>query len=101
MSMNSNMDAPPLLEATTDALDKLLDVLGEFHRLDPDLTVSRMLMYVHAANRPGVSQAEFQSLSGLVQSACSRAMSKLSKMERHDCPGLDLLEAVANPRDRR
>jgi DNA-binding MarR family transcriptional regulator len=102
-------DEAPMTECVTavrsdvvaDPIGQLIGGLAEFHKLHPEMTVSRLLLFLHVAARPGIKQADLEQLTGFVQSGCSRAVAVLSKFERHDRPGLDLVESLPNPQDRR
>ena len=92
---------PPPAVACMDTFTKLAAVLSEFQRLDPEITVNRLLLYVHTASKPGIRQMELEGITGLAQSSCSRAIATLSKFQGFNQAGLDLVEAVPNPQDRR
>lgn len=82
-------------------LDRLMQALVEFHKLDPEMTVNRLLIYLNAAINPGHKQTELEGLTGLQQSGASRAVATLSKFQGFNQPGLDLVESMSNPQDRR
>jgi DNA-binding MarR family transcriptional regulator len=85
----------------TDPIGQLMAALAEFHKLESEMTVSRLLLFLHVAAQPGIKQADLEQLTGFAQSGCSRAVAVLSKFERYDRPGLDLIESLPNPQNRR
>ena len=95
------LPCPPDAEATGGALAKLMTALAEFHNLDPEMPVSRLLLFLHAASQPGLLQSDLQEFAGLAQSGCSRAIAAMSRFEGFNRPGLDLIEAVPDPKNRR
>jgi DNA-binding MarR family transcriptional regulator len=53
------------------------------------------------AMRPGLAMGDLSRMVFMSQSLCSRTVAALSKWQRRGTPGLDLIEAIEDPRGRR
>ena len=78
-------------------------VLEEFKTVDPDITLPSMLAFLYAVERDGQSGNQFEIDSRLNMSGAtaSRAIAHWLKYKRSKVPGLDMLESIPDPEDRR
>ena len=53
------------------------------------------------AMRPGLAMGDLSRMVFMSQSLCSRTVAALSKWQRRGIPGLDLIETIEDPRERR
>ncbi|MFD2261621.1 MarR family winged helix-turn-helix transcriptional regulator [Lacibacterium aquatile] len=76
-------------------------VLEEFRKLDPDLPIQYALSFLTLASNEGLSLGELASRLDIAQSSASRNVAALSAWHSFGKPGLDLVEAKEDPRERR
>ena len=84
-----------------DEIASLMRVLEEFRKLDPDLPIQYALSFLTLAENEGISMRELAERLGIAQSSASRNVAALSKWHSFGKPGLDLVQAEADPRERR
>lgn len=84
-----------------DALDPLVRVLEAFRVLDPDLPIQYALSFLTVARNEGMSIRDLSERLGIAQSSSSRNVAALSKWHSFGKAGLDLVQAVEDPRERR
>ena len=82
-------------------LYKLRAALDEFQKIDPDLTVSDVLTFLHAAEAEGLSVKDVQERMHFSQSTASRTVNKLGQHGTRTKAGLSLLQTEENPGERR
>lgn len=66
-----------------------------------DMPVQQILTLLAVALEPGLTMATLGERVGMSQSSCSRNVMALSDWSRHRVPGLGLVEARDDPRERR
>lgn len=93
-------------EMTTDKTftnaEKLIAVINEFRKHDPEIQAQAMLLFVKIAqNDDNISMKELQHWSGLANSSISRNVSLLGETNRHGGPGMFLVRNYPDPMDRR
>jgi DNA-binding MarR family transcriptional regulator len=86
---------------TPDGIHLLMRVLEEFRKLDPDLPIQYALSFLTLATNEGLSLGELATRLGIAQSSASRNVAALSAWHSFGKPGLDLVEAREDPRERR
>ena len=84
-----------------DEIASLMRVLEEFRKLDPDLPIQYALSFLTLAENEGISMRELAERLGIAQSSASRNVAALSKWHSFGKPGLDLVQAEEDPRERR
>lgn len=77
-------------------IDRLVEVVEEFRKFDPEMPAQTMLTFLVIARSPGVRIRDLEAKLGLGSSTVSRNVYALSEAR-----GPDLVEAVADPSDRR
>ncbi len=77
-------------------LTKVIHVIEEFRRIDPELPTQIALILLLIARKPGISLKELTQLSGLSKAAVSRNVALLSKEH-----GRGLVTYFEDPMDRR
>jgi DNA-binding MarR family transcriptional regulator len=60
-------------------LTRIMMILEEFRKIDPELPMQIALIFVLIARKPGISQKELIQLTGLGRSSVSRTVALLSK----------------------
>lgn len=83
------------------ALRSLLAALSCVRELDPDVPATQVTCFLWVALNEGRTQVDLRQSLGLPSSTSSRSLAALSKVHRLGKPGLDLIEWVENPEDRR
>ncbi len=89
------------MESANAALPKLIRVLEEFRTLDPDLPIQYALSFLTLAQNEGLSMGELAQRLAIAQSSASRNIAALSDWHSFGKPGLGLVEAREDPRERR
>lgn len=69
--------------------------------ISPDMPMQQAEVLIAIANKPGLTMTGLATLTGLSQSSISRNIAAMSKFHRLGKPGLDLVEAVTDPRETR
>lgn len=75
--------------------------IEEMRKLDPELPLQTVAVFVAVALKPGITMKDLGPLVGLSQASISRNVAALAKTHRLDKPGLDLLIAREDPVERR
>jgi DNA-binding MarR family transcriptional regulator len=88
-------------ESADAALFKLIRVLEEFRTLDPDLPIQYALSFLTLAQNEGFSIGALAQRLAIAQSSASRNIAALSDWHSFGKPGLGLVEAREDPRERR
>ena len=81
----------------------LIRALEEFHRLDPDITLPSILTFLYVNERDGLSenQSYCQDRLGMSMATVSRAVSHWAEYKRPRVDGLNMIESIPDPEDRR
>lgn len=80
----------------------LLTALEWIRTLDNDMPVQTLSTFLYVANhQPECSQKDLTEYLSMAQSTASRNVSYLSKRHRHGALGMDVVESIENPDDRR
>lgn len=99
------LDNPAPLSHGSDAADAalptLIRVLEAFRTLDPDLPIQYALSFLTLAQNEGLSMGELAQRLAIAQSSASRNIAALSEWHSFGKPGLGLVEAREDPRERR
>lgn len=82
-------------------LRRLAQSIGDMRKTYSDLTLQAVHMFLLVALQPGITSKEISRKTGLSQSSCSRNMALLSATHRLGKPGLDLVTAEEDIRERR
>lgn len=91
----------PGSEPADAALPTLIRVLEAFRTLDPDLPIQYALSFLTLAQNEGLSMGELAQRLAIAQSSASRNIAALSEWHSFGKPGLGLVEAREDPRERR
>ena len=75
--------------------------VDHFRGLANDLPLQNAYIMVLIAVQPGITVKELMAKTNLSHSSCSRNLAMLSKINRYDEPGLDVIEARPDPTDSR
>lgn len=79
----------------------LIYVIEEFRHLDSEMPAQTMLTFLHVLQKPDIMLVELAEKMGVSNAAVSRNLSKLARWQKMGKPGLDLVERVENPANRR
>jgi DNA-binding MarR family transcriptional regulator len=85
-------------------LHKILKVIEEFRKLDPQMRPQTMATFLYVALHEGVDgvpQKDLADAIGIAQSTTSRNVSTLDKINRHHGEGHRLIRSVEDPLERR
>lgn len=85
----------------TRALWTLFKAIEEFRKLDPEIPSQTVNTYLYVASHEGCTMKDIAEALGVAQSTMSRNISTLDKINRHHQPGLNLVNAVEDPNERR
>lgn len=83
------------------ALRKLLRLLEEFRKLDPEMPLQQAVTFVEVALRPGISVTELSDRVGQALSSTSRNVAALGEVNRNRQQGHNLVVAKEDPLERR
>ncbi|MEM7074083.1 MAG: MarR family winged helix-turn-helix transcriptional regulator [Pseudomonadota bacterium] len=89
--------------ATSPEIRTAIRLLEVFREVDPEITLPSMLAFLYSVeedNRPGNQMAVSERL-GMAGSTGSRAVSYWHDYKKPRVPGMDYIERVINPDDRR
>ncbi len=84
-----------------DAAFTVSRVITMLRTLSPDMPMQQADVLFQVVLYPGLTMADICKRTGLSQSSVSRNVSAMSKFHRLGKPGLDLVEAVIDPREPR
>ena len=82
-------------------LNKILRVLEELRKIDPEMQLQMAATLILVANKQGITMKELSKTLGISQASCSRNVAALSKWHRLNKPGHDLVYASEDPAERR
>ncbi|TPI83492.1 winged helix DNA-binding protein [Mesorhizobium sp. B2-8-9] len=80
---------------------RMLGLLDEFAKLDPEMQIQQISVFLRIVEKPDLSMRELEQLTGLSSSSVSRNVSALSKVHRKGQPGHDLVATYEDTQDRR
>lgn len=83
------------------SLVRLARVLEEFRALDPDMPIQYALSFLTVVEEEGLSLRDLSARLGIAQSSASRNVAALGEWHSFRKPGLHLVEAREDPRERR
>ncbi|OUE44484.1 hypothetical protein BZY95_06355 [Billgrantia desiderata SP1] len=83
------------------AVRRLARCIAEIRELHPEIQAQSIHLLLEVAIQPDITMGELIRKTHLSQASCSRNVSLLSDMDRHDRPGLGLVEAREDPAERR
>lgn len=84
-----------------EAVATVTKVMAAFRALDPDLPIQYALSFLTIAENEGLSIGELAERLGIAQSSASRNVAALSRWHSFGKAGLDLVQAVEDPSERR
>jgi len=89
--------------ASTTETRTLIRALEEFHKVDPDITLPSILTFLYINERDGQSenQSYCQERLGMSMATVSRAVSHWAQYKRPRVKGLDMIDSIPDPEDRR
>lgn len=89
--------------ASTTETRTLIRALEEFHKIDPDITLPSILTFLYINERDGQSQNQFycQERLGMSMATVTRAILHWAQYKRPRVDGLNMLESMPDPEDRR
>lgn len=89
--------------ATSSEIRTAIRVLEEFKRVDPDITLPSMLAFLYYVESDAQAGNQYQMEQRLDMSTAtaSRATAHWLQYKRPRVPGLDMMESVPDPEDRR
>ena len=81
----------------------LIRALEVFHDLDPDITLPSILTLLYVNERDGQSENQYycQERLGMSMATVSRAVSHWAEFRRPRVEGLNMIESIPDPEDRR
>ena len=80
---------------------KIIMLFNEFRKLDADMTIHQAVCFMYVVKYNGITMKELADRIGIAQSSTSRNVAALSKWHRLGKEGLDLVEAIEDPAERR
>lgn len=83
------------------ALKRLLRCMDEVRDISPELRIQTLQTLLVIAVNPGISLTDLMTKTKTSQSSCSRHVAHLSDTHWLKKPGLDLVVAKEDPRERR
>lgn len=88
---------------TSPELRTAIRVLEAFKTIDPEITLPAMLTFLYAVERDGEpgNQAAITERLNMTGATASRSISHFLRFKRPRVDGLNLLESVIDPEDRR
>ena len=78
-------------------------ILEEFKKIDPDITLPSMLTFLYAVERDGQAgnQFEIDQRLGMSGATASRAVAHWLPFKRPRVAGLNMMDSIPDPEDRR
>jgi DNA-binding MarR family transcriptional regulator len=80
---------------------RLAATIDEFRSLDKDIPGQAVVTFLVVAQKPGISSKELLQRIGVSQASISRNLALLGEWDRHGNPGLQLVDLIEDPVDRR
>lgn len=82
-------------------LNSAMKILSALREDDEQMQMQTAQVFIAIAMQPGITAQQIGEQVGLSQSSVSRNTAALGEWHRFGKPGLDWIEAVADPRERR
>lgn len=82
-------------------IDRLIQTVEEFRQVKADIQTETIHVFLLISNRPGITSKELIDYTGMSQSSVSRHLAILSEWSWKGQTGLDLVENLEDPMDRR
>lgn len=95
------MKTSTLTDTTRRQFRSIFSILQELRELDADMPMNQAVCFAWIALNEGRTQVELRQDLDMASSTSSRSLAALSKVHRLGKPGLNLIEWVENPEDRR
>lgn len=86
---------------TTRTLRSIFTLISKFRELEPDMPMTQAICFLWVCLHEGRTQVELRQALDMPSATSSRNLAALSKIHRLGKPGLNLIEWVENPDDRR
>lgn len=83
------------------AVQRLARCIKELRELNSEIQAQAVHLLLEIAIQPDITMSQLCVKTRLSQASCSRNVSLLSLNARHDRPGLGLVKAEEDPRERR
>lgn len=83
------------------AVRRLARCIAELRALHSEIQAQTIHVLLEVAIQPDITMGGLVKKTGLAQASCSRNVSLLSIRDRHDRPGLGLVESEEDPAERR
>lgn len=87
--------------ASARGASRFLRALEVMRQLDAEMPAQTISTFLAVVEEPGIPIPKLAEKLGLSQSSSSRNVAALSKWQKFNVPGHDLVEAEPNPEDRR
>ncbi|KNX40021.1 hypothetical protein ROTO_34280 [Roseovarius tolerans] len=92
---------PTLQSSDRKQFRAIFQVMQALRELDADMPMNQAVCFAWIALNEGRTQVELRQDLDMASSTSSRNLAALSKVHRLGKPGLDMIEWVENPKDRR
>jgi len=89
------------MSETAIELRRLIAAIDEVRSLYTDVPSTTIVAFLIVASTPGINSQHLRKRLGVSQSATSRHLALLSEFSWNNQPGMDLVETVEDPEDRR
>lgn len=86
---------------TRHEIRSLFTLISTFREIDPDMPMTQAICLLRVALNEGRTQVELRQSLNMPSATSSRSLAALSKVYKIGKPGLDLIDWVENPEDRR
>jgi DNA-binding MarR family transcriptional regulator len=87
--------------AYSEEIHRLMAVIEIARADDPVMPIQMLQTFLAVAKQPGISMQQLGAILKTSQASCSRNVAALGKWHKFQQPGLDLVEAVEDPVERR
>lgn len=95
------MNTSTLDEGSRKQFRTIFNMNSRLREVDADMNINQVAVFMWVALNEGRTQVELRTGLNMASSTSSRCLAALSKVHRLGKPGLDLIEWVENPDDRR
>lgn len=85
----------------TSWVKRLVKIIEEFRKVNPDITANQMLVLLRIGERPGVTQKELADLTNMKDGTISRICALMSNRGHQQREGLDVIAIKDVPTDYR
>jgi DNA-binding MarR family transcriptional regulator len=82
-------------------LRRMIAAVDELRSIYPDVPATTITAFLVIATTPGISSQHLKARLGVSQSATSRHLALLSEFSWNNQPGLNLVDSIEDPEDRR